>query len=80
VVAPVADVRAARAAGTVPVRKGDHGDGPCYLAGGEVSVPDVNVRVGPGQLFGETGILAAERPVTNRLLWSLAGREAMLRA
>ena len=50
--------------GTVLFRKGDRGDNAYYIAAGEVRFPELNVSVGPGQLFGEVALLSVDRKRT----------------
>lgn len=50
--------------GTVLFRKGDPGDHAYYVAAGEVRFPEINISVGPGQLFGEMALLSTGRTRT----------------
>lgn len=51
-------------AGTVLFRKGDDAHAAYYIGAGEVRIPELNVTIGPGQLFGEMGRLSTGRKRT----------------
>jgi hypothetical protein len=50
----------AHAQGAVRFRKGDWGNQAYFIANGEISFPEISVRAGMGQLFGEFAIFSPE--------------------
>jgi DNA-binding NarL/FixJ family response regulator len=51
--------------GDILFRKGDPGKELFYLQRGRVSLDDIGVEMGPGQIFGEIGVFAPERTRTS---------------
>jgi DNA-binding NarL/FixJ family response regulator len=51
--------------GAILFRKGDPGDELFYLQRGHVSLDDLGVELGPGQIFGEIGVFAPGRTRTS---------------
>lgn len=46
--------------GTVLFRRGDEGDTAYYIAEGEIALPELGVRCGPGDLLGEIAIFSPD--------------------
>ena len=61
--APFADQRSCRQ-GEIVFRKGDKGDRMYMLLDGRISFVEINVEIGPGQLFGELAFFTKERTRT----------------
>lgn len=51
--------------GDILFRKGDPGQELFYLQRGRMSLDDIGVEMGPGQIFGEVGVFAPERTRTS---------------
>ena len=51
-------------AGETLFRKGDQADAMYYVARGTVALPELDVRIGPGELVGEIGLFSPDRERT----------------
>lgn len=48
-------------AGEVIFRKGDHADALYMIVAGEVELPEIELKLRPGELFGEMGLFSVQR-------------------
>jgi len=60
-------------AGDVLFRKGDEANELLYVASGELRMPEIGERVGPGELIGEIGLFSPEKKRTQSLVCETDG-------
>jgi hypothetical protein len=60
-------------AGEVLFRKGDTADRLIYVAKGELSVPEIGLRIGPEALLGEIGLFSPDKQRTQTLVCETDG-------